>query len=235
MINPDAAWWTPHTGTVAVLCYAVVVCVQLVTLWKVYRTPDSTTTLRRTVRPMVTLCAAVSAVLWIVYGARFDAPALDSANTLVLLGLSAVSAVCIRLRIWRRRSVVGAALCLGLIALLVSATAQVVLGFAAAVVSVLLWLPAAVSGIGGNNTTVVSREAWLLPTTLAPMAAVVTHAAWFIYGIGMGDVWLWLAAPGVVACAVLAKWSVGVMSRVTPLTQTEQCDMRINGEVDHDE
>lgn len=208
---------------------------QLVTMWKVYRTPDSTTTLRRTVRPMVALCAAVSAVLWIVYGMRFGAPALDSANTLVLLGLSAVSAVCIRLRIWRLRGVVGAVLCLAAVAVLAASTVQVVLGFAAAVVSVLLWLPAAVSGIGGNNTTVVSREAWLLPTALAPIAAVVTHVAWFIYGVGMGDVWLWLAAPGVVACAVLAKWSVGVMSRVTPLTQREQRDMRINGEVDHDE
>ena len=222
MINPDAAWWTPHAGTAAVVCYAVVVVAQLVTLWKVRRAPDSTTTLRRTVRPMVALCAAVSAVLWIVYGARFDAPALDSANTLVLAGIGVVGVVCIRRRIWRLRRVVGAALCLGLVALLAASTAQSVLGFAAAVVSVLLWLPAAVSGIGGNNTTVVSREAWLLPTALAPMAAVVTHVAWFMYGLGMGDVWLWLAAPAVVACAVLAQWSVGVMSRVTPLTETDQ-------------
>ena len=227
MINPDAAWWTPHAGTVAVVCYAVVICVQLITLWRVRRTPDSTTTLRRTVRPMVALCAAVSAVLWIVYSARFGAPALDSANTLVLAGIGVVGAVCVRRRIWRLRGVVGAVLCLVVVAALAASTAQGVLGFAAAVVSVLLWLPAAVSGIGGNNTTVVSREAWLLPTALAPIAAVVTHVAWFIYGLGMGDVWLWLAAPAVVACAVLAQWSVGVMSRVTPLPQSkQQRDMR---------
>ena len=221
MMNPDAAWWTPHAGTAAVVCYAVVVCVQLVTLWRVCRTSDSTTTLRRTVRPMVALCAAVSAVLWIVYGARFGAPALDNANTLVLVGIGAVSVVYVRRRIWRLRDVLVAALCLRLIALLAASTVQSALGFAATVVSVLLWLPAAVSGIGGNNTTVVSREAWLLPTALAPVAAVVTHTAWFIYGLGMGDVWLWLAAPAVVVCAVLAQWSVGVMSRVTPLTQTD--------------
>lgn len=225
MMNSDAAWWTPHAGTAAVVCYAVVICVQLVTLWWVCRTPDSTATLRRTVRPMVALCAAVSAVLWIVYGARFDAPALDSANTCVLAGIGAVSVVYVRRRIWRLRYVVGAALCLRLIALLAASTVQSALGFAATVVSVLLWLPAAVSGIGGNNATVVSREAWLLPTALAPMATVITHAVWFIYGLGMGDVWLWLAAPAVVVCAVLAQWSVGVMSRVTPLTQSnQQCD-----------
>ena len=132
---------------------------------------------------MVALCAAVSAVLWIVYGARFGAPALDNANTLVLVGIGAVSVVYVRRRIWRLRDVLVAALCLRLIALLAASTVQSALGFAATVVSVLLWLPAAVSG--------------------------------------MGDVWLWLAAPAVVVCAVLAQWSVGVMSRVTPLTQTD--------------
>ena len=145
----------------------------------------------------------------------------------MLAGIGVVGAVCVRRRIWRLRGVVGAVLCLVVVAALAASTAQGVLGFAAAVVSVLLWLPAAVSGIGGNNTTVVSREAWLLPTALAPIAAVVTHVAWFIYGLGMGDVWLWLAAPAVVACAVLAQWSVGGMSRGTPLPQSkQQRDMR---------
>lgn len=227
MFSSDPAWWTPYAGAVAVVCYALVVCAQLVTLWKVQHAgQDSTATLQHSVRPMVALCAAISAVLWIVYGVRFDAPALDAANTIVLAGLGAVSAVCVRRRVWRLRRVLGAVLCLLAVAALAASTMRVVLGFTAAVLSVLLWLPAAVSGIGGRNTTVVSREAWLMPTALAPTAAVLTHAALLVYGIGMQDVWLWIASPAVMMCAILARWSVGVMSTVTPLTKIRQRNMR---------
>lgn len=215
-MHTEAAWWSPYIGDLAVLVYAVCLIGQLRAVWH-YRADDAA--LRASARPMVVACNAVTALMWCVYGLRFDAPAIAAAHALVLVGLCCVTVVCVRRRLFSQHTVVTACVGLSVAALLFTASSQTVLGCSAAVMTVLLWLPAAVSGIGANNTVVLSRRAWLVLAALEPKTAVLTHAVWLLYGVGMGDVWLWIPAPAVIACAGLALWSVGVMRTVRPLDE----------------
>lgn len=203
--------WALYVGCAAIILTTLCLPVQLYAL---YAHRNDAASLR-SVRPMVAIISAVVAVMWAIYGLRFDAVAMVLAQIPILVGLTVLACIYARAHVWSKRLVTGCVLVLCVIVLMCVNTRQEMLGFSAVVLTVMIWIPTALSGIGirySPHQTVqsVSITAKLLPWSLMPRITALTHICWWIYGIGMHDVWLWLASPGVVAFTGMRVWSVYV-------------------------
>lgn len=207
----DTAPWVLYVGYTAVILTTLCLPVQFYALYTHRDDPDNL----RSVRPMVAMISAVVAVMWAIYGLRFDAGAIVLAQIPILVGLIALACIYVRACVWSKRLVAGCVLILCVIVLLCVNTREEMLGFSAVVLTVMIWIPTALSGIGirySPHQTVqsVSITAKLLPWSMMPRITALTHICWWIYGVGMQDVWLWLASPGVVAFTGMRVWSVYV-------------------------
>ena len=208
-----AAPWVLYVGYLAALLTALCLPVQIYALY-VYRNDAASL---RSVRPMVAMISAVVAVMWMTYGLRFDAAAVALARIPILVGLTVLALVYASKGVWSKRAVIGVILALWFVAVLCANSSQTMLGFSAIVLTTMLWIPTAVSGIGVGRvehsaTHSVLATARLLPWALMPRITVLIYLCWWVYGVGMHDVWLWLASPGVVAYAGLWLWLVRVAS-----------------------
>lgn len=201
--------WVLYVGYLAAVLTALCLPVQLHALY-VYRNDAASL---RSVRPMVAVITAITAVMWLSYGLRFDAIAVSLAQIPILVGLVILSLVYASKGVWSKRMVIGIMLALWFIGVMCANSSQVMLGFSAVVLTTMLWIPTAISGIGVRSVEYrtaqpVLATARLLPWALMPRITVLIHLCWWVYGVGRHDVWLWLASPGVVAYAGLWLWSV---------------------------
>lgn len=206
--------WVLYVGYLAALLTALCLPVQLYALYA-YRNDAASL---RSVRPMVAVITAITAVMWLSYGLRFDAMAVTLAQIPILVGLVILSLVYASKGVWSKRMVIGIVLALWFVGVMCVNSSRVMLGFSAVVLTTMLWIPTAVSGIGVRSVEhrtaqPVLATARLLPWVLMPRITVLIHLCWWVYGVGMHDVWLWLASPGVVAYAGLWLWSVYAANR----------------------
>ena len=212
--------WVLYVGYLAALLTALCLPVQVYALYA-YRNDAASL---RSVRPMVAVITAITVVMWLSYGLRFDAMAVTLAQIPILVGLVILSLVYASKGVWSKRMVIGIMLALWFISVLCANSSQVMLGFSAVVLTAMLWVPTAVSGIGVCNVQdhtmqPVLATARLLPWALMPRITVLIHLCWWVYGVGMHDVWLWLASPGVVVYAGMWLWAVYVANR--PIKNSE--------------
>ena len=206
--------WVLYVGYLAALLTALCLPVQLYALYA-YRNDAASL---RSVRPMVAVITAITAVMWLSYGLRFDAMAVTLAQIPILVGLVILALVYASKGVWSKRMVIGIMLGLWFVGVMCANSSQVMLGFNAVVLTAMLWIPTAVSGIGVRSVQYHTRQpvmatARLLPWALMPRITVLIHLCWWVYGVGMHDVWLWLASPAVVAYAGLWLWAVYAANR----------------------
>lgn len=206
--------WVLWLGYLAALLTALCLPVQLYALY-IYRN-DAVSL--RSVRPMVAVITAITAVMWLSYGLRFEAMAVTLAQIPILIGLVILALIYASKGVWSKRVVIGTILALWFVGVLCANSSQVMLGFSAVVLTAMLWIPTAVSGIGVHNVQhhtmqPVLATVRLLPWALMPRITVLIHLCWWVYGVGMHDVWLWLASPGVVVYAGMWLWAVYAANR----------------------
>ena len=133
----DTAPWVLYIGYAAVILTTLCLPVQFHALYTHRNDPDNL----RSVRPMVAMISAVVAVMWAIYGLRFDAGAVVLAQIPILVGLIALACIYVRARVWSKRLVTGCVLILCVIVLLCVNTRQEMLGFSAVVLTVMIWMP----------------------------------------------------------------------------------------------
>lgn len=223
-----AAPWVLYVGYLAAVLTALCLPVQVYALYA-YRNDAASL---RSVRPMVAIISATVAVMWMTYGLRFDAAAMALAQIPILIGLVILALVYASKGVWSKRVVIGAILALWFVGVLCANSSRVMLGFNAVVLTTMLWIPTAVSGIGVGRvehsaTHSVLATARLLPWALMPRSTVLIHLCWWIYGIGMHDVWLWLSSPGVVVYAGMWLWSVRVANLPIKEDWAERTDTKV--------
>ena len=212
--------WVLYVGYLAALLTALCLPVQLYALYA-YRNDAASL---RSVRPMVAVITAITAVMWLSYGLRFDAMAVTLAQIPILVGLVILALVYASKGVWSKRMVIGVILALRFVGVMCANSSRITLGFNAVVLTTMLWIPTAVSGIGvrsieHHTMQPVFATARLLPWALMPRITVLIYLCWWVYGVGMHDVWLWLASPGVVAHAGMWLWAVYAANR--PIKDSE--------------
>lgn len=144
------------------------------------------------------LATTANSVMWAIYGGLYNAwpTTIAAAAALVVMFITAV--LLIRAGVWNTLGTLGFVLFFTVCTWWSFWVSQDTLGLWGNVLSIVMWIPAAVKVVRSRGTV-----AALAYPPMTSWIIVATNVAWIVYGVMLNDIWLWLSSPVSIVCAAV--------------------------------
>ena len=150
-----------------------------------------------------------NSVMWAIYGVLYNAWPTTIAAAAALVVMAITAWLLIRAKVWNP------AMTAAFLAFTAVCTwwsfwvGQDTLGLWGNILSIVMWIPAAVRVVRSRGTV-----AALAYPPLTSWIIVATNVAWIVYGVMLNDLWLWLSSPVSIVCAAVMVWAYHTTARV---------------------
>ena len=148
------------------------------------------------------LFTTANSIAWGIYGLMYKAypTALIAVSGTIVMAITV--GILVKARMWKIPALIGYILFILLLIFLSLIAPQDQLGFWGNMISIGMWIPAALKVIKVRNT-----PAALSYPPVTSWTIIITNILWISYGVLLQDIWLWLSAPFSITCALMMLWA----------------------------